>query len=126
MYTTMLRITVHCCTLVPPDAQNVRDKVRQHKSNALAELKERNAGEVRYLILDLSPVSHIDTTALQIIEDMTMTQRKEGTHICFCNPGITVIERFSRSGIIDLVGREHFFSSTIDAVESCLTDMESL
>lgn len=109
------------------NAQNVRDKVRKYKNKALAELRERNAGEqIRYLIFDLAPVSHIDTTALQILEDMYVTQKKVGTQICFCNPGITVIERFVRSGLVDLVGQEHFFSAVIDAVEWCLTDMESL
>ena len=113
--------------LLTPDAQNVRDKVRKHKSDALAELRERNGGEkIQYLILDLSPVSHIDTTALQTVEDMILTQRNEGCVVCFCNPGMTVIKRFARSGIVDLVGREHFFSSVIDAVQWCLTDMESL
>lgn len=107
------------------DAQNIRDRVRGYKYAATADLKERNAGEIQYIIIDLSPMSHIDTTALHVVEDMYKTQLKEGVQICFCNPGIKVVERFVVSGFIDLVGREHFFSATIDAVQYCLNDMES-
>jgi len=107
------------------NAQNIRDRVRGYKYAATADLKERNAGEIQYIIIDLSPMSHIDTTALHVVEDMYKTQLKEGVQICFCNPGIKVVERFVVSGFIDLVGREHFFSATIDAVQYCLNDMES-
>jgi sulfate transporter 4 len=106
------------------NAQNVRDKVRKYKRVATDELKERNGGEVHYIILDLTPVSHIDTTALQVLEDMYLTQKRLGVQICFCNPGIAVTERLVKSGIVDLVGREHFFSAVIDAVQWCLNDME--
>jgi len=107
------------------NAQNVRDKVRKYKEVAAAELKERNAGEVRYIIFDLAPVSHMDTTALQVVEDMYLTQKRLGVQICFCNPGIAVTERLVKSGIVELVGREHFFSAVIDAVQWCLTDLET-
>lgn len=111
----------------PPfqDAQNIRDRVRSYKYAATADLKERSAGEIQYIILDLSPMSHIDTTALHVVEDMYKTQHKEGVQICFSNPGIKVLERFVVSGLVDLVGREHFFSSVINAVQWCLEDMES-
>ena len=99
--------------------------MRKYKNAAMADLKERNAGELRYIIFDLSPMSHIDTTALHVVEDMYVTQRKEGVQICFCDPGMRVVERFVVTGFVDLVGREHFFSAVIDAVQFCLTDMES-
>jgi len=108
------------------NAQNIRDKVRKYKYVAADELRRRSAGEVRYIILDFAPVSHIDTTALQVLEDMCTTQKKLGVQVCFCNPGIAVTERLVKGGIVNLVGREHFFSAVIDAVQWCLNDMESL
>lgn len=124
---TMSNSLMNIWLLIQPfeDAQNIRDRVRKYKNAAMADLKERNAGELRYIIFDLSPMSHIDTTALHVVEDMYMTQRKEGVQICFCDPGMRVVERFVVTGFVDLVGREHFFSAVIDAVQFCLTDMES-
>jgi len=124
---TMSNSLMNIWLLIQPfeDAQNIRDRVRKYKNAAMADLKERNAGELRYIIFDLSPMSHIDTTALHVVEDMYVTQRKEGVQICFCDPGMRVVERFVVTGFVDLVGREHFFSAVIDAVQFCLTDMES-
>lgn len=107
------------------NAQNIRDKVRKYKRVATEALEARQAGQVvKYIIMDLSPVSHIDTTALHALEDMYVTQKKLGVQLCFCNPGIAVAKRLVKSGIVNLVGREHFFSSVIDAVHWCLHDMD--
>jgi len=118
------------------NAQNIRDKVRKYKRNATEELKKRHcdanaevstapAGSVvEYIILDLSPVSHMDTTGLHVLEDMHATQKREGVTICFCNPNMTVITRLVRSGLVDSIGHEFFFPSVIDAVQWCLTQMD--
>ena len=107
------------------NAQNIRDKVRKYKQTAADQLAERNAGEVKYIILDLSPVSHIDTTALHVLEDMYLTQKSLGVQLCLCNPGIAVMKRLVKSGIADLVGRERVFPAVIDAVHWCLDDMDN-
>ena len=109
------------------NAQNVRDKVRKYKQRANEELKQRKTGiVVKYIIFDLAPVSYIDATALQVLQDMYITQKSVGVQMCFCNPGIRVTKRFLKAGFIELVGREYLFSAVIDAVYWCLTDMESL
>ena len=106
------------------NAPYARDKVRKYKRLAEEELARRNAGPVQYIILDLSPVSHVDTTALHVLQDMYTTQKKLGVKLCFCNPNIVVTMRLLKSGFIDLVGREHLFSDVIDAVQFCLSEMD--
>jgi sulfate transporter 4 len=91
---------------------------------AADDLALQNAGEVQYIILDLSPVSHIDTTGLHVLEDMYLTQEKLGVQICLCLPGNSVMERLLKSGMVDLVGRNHFFSDVIIAVQWCLNEMD--
>jgi sulfate transporter 4 len=104
------------------NAQNVRDKVRKYKRVAADELAARDGGEVKYLILDMSPVSHVDTTALHVLEGMYITQQRLGVQICFANPGINVMEKLVKSGLFHLVGREHFFASVINAVDWCFNE----
>jgi sulfate transporter 4 len=48
------------------NVQNVRDKIRKYRLAAAADLAERN-GDVKYIILEMAPVSHIDTSALHIL-----------------------------------------------------------
>uniref|UniRef100_A0A7S3PAU5 STAS domain-containing protein n=1 Tax=Amphora coffeiformis TaxID=265554 RepID=A0A7S3PAU5_9STRA len=108
------------------NAQNARDKVRKYKRVADEELARRHTGtKVRYIIIDLSPVSHMDTTALHVLQDMHQTQTKLGVQLCFCNPNITITLRLLKSGLLDLVGRDHFFSDVIDAVQWCLNEMDN-
>jgi len=114
------------------NAQNIRDKVRKYKRVATEELQKRHRADadaaghdaVEYIILDLSPVSHIDTTGLHVLEDMHATQTREGVKVCFCNPNMHVISRLVQSGFVDSIGREYFFPSVIDAVQWCLTEMD--
>jgi len=108
------------------NAQNVRDQIRKKKKAAVEDLRHRNVErEVKYIILDLSPVSHIDTTGLHVLEDMHITQKRLGVQLCICNPGIRVMEKLVKSGIVDLVGRQRIFAADIDAVQWCLNDMDN-
>jgi len=110
------------------NALTVRDKVRKYKHVAAKDMEEgnnNNAGAgIKYLILDLSPVSHIDTTALHVLEDMYVTQSKLGVQLILCNPSISVMKRFVKSGIVELVGRHRIFPADIDAVNWCLNEMD--
>lgn len=107
------------------NAQNVCEKVRKYRQVAADELAKRDGGKVKYLILDMEPVAHVDTTALHVllVEEMHVTQHMLGVQVCFANPGIRVMETLVKSGLFDLVGREHFFSSVIDAVDWSFDDM---
>jgi sulfate transporter 4 len=106
------------------NAQSVRDKIRKYKRTSNEELAKRNAGQVKYIILDLSPVTHIDTTALHVLDDMCKTQLRLGTQMCFCNPSISLMIKFIKSGLVDVVGRNCIFPAVTDAVHWCLMDMD--
>jgi len=107
------------------NAQNVRDNIRKYRLVAEQELEERNHGTVKYLIIDMSPVSHIDTSALHILEDMVENYRSRGQQLCFSNPSMLVMERLVQSGLADKIGREFFFACLHDAVNWCLHEMDS-
>lgn len=108
------------------NAQNVRDKIRKYRLYAEKELEERSPGaQVKYLVLDMSPVSHLDTSALHILEDMNTNYRSRGQQLLFSNPSILVMERLNKSGLAERVGREHFFASMDDAVYWCLHEMDT-
>ena len=45
------------------NVQHVRDKLQKYEMNAA-----KNEGDVKFVIVDCSPVSHIDTSALHILQ----------------------------------------------------------
>lgn len=99
------------------NAQNVRDKIRKYR---LA-----SSEDTRYFIIDLAPVSHIDTSALHILTDMYETYLERGQQLLFANPSLRVMRFLTDAGFYTLVGREHFFTCLQDAVEHCLTEMDT-
>jgi len=107
------------------NAQNVRDKIRKYRLMAEADLEERSPGSnVKYLILDMSPVSHMDTSALHILEDMNTNYRSRGQQLLFSNPSLLVMQRLVSSGLAERVGQQHFFASMHDAVNWCLQELD--
>ena len=103
------------------NAQHVRDKVRKYR---LAAETGGGRDDIKFLILDLTPVSHIDTSALHVLNDMYDNYRTRNQQLCFSNPNITLMQRFDDSGFSDKVGRHLFFSCTHDAVKWCLAEMD--
>ena len=106
------------------NAQNVRDKIRKYRLAAQEELNAQN-GTVKYLVLEMSPVSHVDTSALHILEDMYETYLARGQQMLFVNPNMKVMRKFVDSGFAEKVGGEHFFVSLQDAVSCCLQEMDT-
>jgi len=88
------------------------------------EMKVGDPELVRYFIIELTPVSHIDTSALHILEDMLVNYSSRGQQLLFSNPSLNVMNRMVLSGFADRCGRQHFFSCSHDAVNWCLQQMD--
>jgi len=101
------------------NVQHVRDKLQKYEMNAA-----KNEGDVKFVIVDCSPVSHIDTSALHILHDMCTDYEKRGVRLCLCNPNITVMSKLESSGLVEEIGEKYIFVSTQDAVQSCLDELE--
>jgi len=102
------------------NSQYVRDKINKYVNN-----KEKKSNEkVKYVIVDMSPVSHIDTTAMHIVNDLYKDYQSKGMQLLFCNPAIDVMDKLRKDGFVDKVGPSCFFVSFHDAVDSCLCQLE--
>jgi sulfate transporter 4 len=119
------------------NAQHCRDKVQKYYRRAEEQLQEAHAREgaprearevpdVKFVILEMSPVGHIDTSALHTLQELHATFRRENdAQLCLANPNPRVMQRLVRSGLADEIGRDHLFVSTNDAVHYCLDHMHS-
>lgn len=105
--------------------QNVREKIIKYEQRAEEELADRN-GSVKYIVLELSPVSHVDTSALHILQDMNQTYKERGIQICLCNPSCTVMDKLILSGFADEIGRDQIFTCIHDCVSWCLDEMDNV
>ena len=102
------------------NAQYVRDKI----NNYVKTTEKKSTDKVKYVIVDLSPVSHIDTTAMHILNDLYKDYKSKGVQLCFSNPSVRVMEKLRLDGFVDTVGSSCFFVTVHDAVDRCLMHLE--
>lgn len=123
------------------NTQNVREKIQKYYERAQEGLTLREGGnnrdqsqrsqhhgtgsKVKFIILEMSPVSHVDTSALHILAEMNANYKKtRHIQLCLANPNRAVMHRLVLSGLADEIGRDHIFVSLHDAVEHCLLEMD--
>mmetsp|Transcript_8848 Transcript_8848/g.12184 ORF Transcript_8848/g.12184 Transcript_8848/m.12184 type:complete len:709 (+) Transcript_8848:85-2211(+) len=85
-----------------------------------AMIKKGNPEEIRYLILEMSPVISMDSSALHILEDMAKDFDTRGLQLCFANTGSRVFKLFTKAGFVQKLGEDWFQPSTAGAVSQCL------
>ena len=79
---------------------------------------------MKFIILELSPVSYVDSSALHILQVMVGDYKDRGIQIILTNPSASAMEALVRSKVADNIGREHMFASMHDAAKWCLDRMD--
>jgi MFS superfamily sulfate permease-like transporter len=109
------------------NAEAVKDKILKR-----AEKMDTETGVfTKYIILDLTASSDIDTCALHELDDWLLELSPGGDgsaagarQLCLANPNSTVMRRMDQWGFVDSLGRELCFSTVHDAVTWCLSKLE--
>ena len=88
-----------------------------------ARAKEKSQRPIKFLVVDMSPVSHIDSTALHILSDLQADYEARGIALYLSNPSCIVMEQLELSGLADQIGRDNIYVGVHDAVNSCLRSL---
>ncbi|TKY45493.1 sulfate transporter 3.5 [Spatholobus suberectus] len=79
--------------------------------------EESSAGDiVEHVILDLSGVTSIDTTAIKGLDETIKILGKNGIKVLLVNPRLEVMEKLMASKFVEKIGKESFYLSLDDAV----------
>lgn len=111
------------------NTQTLRDKIFKYYDRAQKKLESNeyaSSNQVKFIILELSAVSHIDTAALHVLEEMVEQLSLSGVTLCLSNPNRQVMKRLVMSGVAEQLGKDNLFVCVQDAVVSCLTAMDEL
>jgi MFS superfamily sulfate permease-like transporter len=76
--------------------------------------------KVQYVILDLSPNGHIDSTSVRSLEELLSDYKARGVKLCLCNPSKMVMELLVKSSFVEKVGYDNIFISEHQAVSVCV------
>lgn len=126
------------------NTQHIRDKIQKYYQRAKEQLHEDHQSQVnqgtssndvplsnevqhvQFVVLELTPVSHIDTSALHTIHEMKNSLLEDNVQLCLSNPNPRVMKRLVQSGLADEIGRDHIFVALHDAVHYCLNHMDNV
>ena len=59
---------------------------------------------MKFVVLDISAAGYIDSTALNIIQEIAKDFTKREMTLCLCGPGKNVMNCMTRSKVIELIG----------------------
>lgn len=103
--------------------QYIHDRVRKYQAKAKAYSQSEGVA-VHYVIIEMSPVTHMDSTGIHLLETLHQELADQGIQLILCNPSTPVVEIFERAGLPDVLGREWIFVRVHDAVMFCQRQMQ--
>ncbi|CAN0890237.1 High affinity sulfate transporter 2 [Linum grandiflorum] len=74
---------------------------------------------VQSLIVEMSPVTDIDTSGIHAFEELYRSLNKRKIQLILANPGPVVMEKLHASELVNLIGEDNIFLTVADAVASC-------
>lgn len=75
---------------------------------------------IRYIVMEMTAVASIDSTALHMLEDMHRDLKTRDIRLAFSTVGNRVEKTLSRSGLTDKMGAHWIFPSVHVAVQHCI------
>ncbi|KAM3216590.1 sulfate transporter 1.3 isoform X1 [Capsicum annuum] len=102
----------------------MRDRILRWLTDEEEMLKETNQQKIQYLIVEMSPVTDIDTSGIHALEDLLKSLQKRNVELVLANPGTLVIDKLHASGFPDRMGEDKIFLTVADAVMTFAPKME--
>mmetsp|Transcript_108070 Transcript_108070/g.345131 ORF Transcript_108070/g.345131 Transcript_108070/m.345131 type:complete len:260 (-) Transcript_108070:48-827(-) len=82
------------------------------------DLKEVN--ETEYIVLEMTPVISLDSTAVHVIQDLVHDFRSRGIQVAFAMVGNRVEKTMRNAKVTDFIGSQWFFPTVNQAVAFCV------
>ncbi len=81
------------------------------------ELATKQGKNLKAIIINAESINRVDSSALHLLEDLLREYRSRGIEMLFTNVIGPVRDAFSRSHLIEKIGKQNFFMNIADAVE---------
>eukprot|EP00271_Cylindrocystis_brebissonii_P011561 TRINITY_DN29421_c0_g1_i1.p1 TRINITY_DN29421_c0_g1~~TRINITY_DN29421_c0_g1_i1.p1 ORF type:complete len:749 (+),score=108.01 TRINITY_DN29421_c0_g1_i1:318-2564(+) len=78
-----------------------------------------SSDRVRFVVLDMTPVMYIDSTALHALKELHGEYQSRGVQLALCNPNLKVLRSLAKAGLPDLIGPNWYFVRVHDAILVC-------
>ncbi|KAK1580887.1 hypothetical protein Q3G72_001030 [Acer saccharum] len=102
----------------------IKERILRWLTDEDETLKENQLPRIQYLIVEMSPVTDIDTSGIHALEELYRSLQKRDVQIILANPGQVVVDKLHASKYTELIGDDHIFLAVADAVRACTSKME--
>nr|CAC94920.1 sulfate transporter [Brassica napus] len=97
----------------------VRERILRWLREEEEKAKAADMPAIKFLIIEMSPVTDIDTSGIHCIEELHKSLEKRQMQLILANPGPVVTEKLHASKFADEIGEDNIFLSVGDAVAIC-------
>ncbi|XP_043721375.1 sulfate transporter 1.2-like [Telopea speciosissima] len=101
----------------------VRERILRWLTDEEQKLKANDLPKIQFLIIEMSPVTDIDTSGIHALEELYSCLQKRSVQLVIANPGPVVIDKLHASKFTELIGDDHIFLTVADAVMTCAPKM---
>ncbi|GLT27340.1 hypothetical protein SLA2020_023460 [Shorea laevis] len=102
----------------------IKERILRWLTDEEEKLKENSQPRIQYLIVEMSPVTDIDTSGIHAFEELYRSLLKRDITLVLANPGPVVVDKIHASGFAELIGDDKIFLTVADAVLTFAPTME--
>lgn len=102
----------------------IRERVLRWLGDEEEYLKENNQPRIQYLIVEMSPVTDIDTSGIHALDELHKSLTKRDIQLVLANPGPVVMDKLHASKFTDVIGEDKIFLTVSDAIMTCAPKIE--
>ncbi|KAL5703906.1 Solute carrier 26 [Ranunculus cassubicifolius] len=97
----------------------IKERILRWLTDEDDHLKAKDLPRIDFLIVEMSPVTDIDTSGIHALEELYRSLKKRDIELILANPGQAVIHKLYASKFPELIGSEKIFLTVADAVSTC-------
>ncbi|KAK9100293.1 hypothetical protein Scep_023723 [Stephania cephalantha] len=101
----------------------IKDRILRWLTDHEEKHKAKDFQRIEFLIVEMSPVTDIDTSGIHALEDLYKSLQKRNIQLALANPGPAVISKLHASNFVDMIGNDKIFLTVADAVQTCKPKM---
>lgn len=106
---------------------HIKDRLREYEIEVDKSARRGpEVDRVYFVILEMAPVTYIDSSAVQALKDLHQEYKSRDIQIAISNPNQDILLTFTKSGVVDMIGKEWFFVRVHDAVQVCLQHVQNI
>lgn len=97
----------------------IKERILRWLTDEEELLKAAYLPKIQFLIVEMSPVTDIDTSGIHALEELHRSLQKRDVQLVLANPGQVVIDKLFASDFANSIGENKIFLTVADAVLTC-------